>query len=74
MAHEEFTDECMADVGRALMQQIKAYADAGWHSMDCPSEIVGDLHCEREEARAEISRLQKENAELRETLNGEPHH
>ena len=52
---QEFSDESMADVGRALMEAIETYADKGWHPMDCPTEIVGDLHNEREELRSLIA-------------------
>ena len=33
------------------MRAIETYADKGWRPMDCPSEIVGDLHNERDELR-----------------------
>lgn len=54
---QEFSDESMAEVGRALMKAVETYADKGWHPMDCPSEIVGDLHNERDEARAEFAAI-----------------
>lgn len=56
----EYTDEDMAEVGRALMRAIEAHADEGWHAMDCPSEIVGDLRGERDELRAECELLRRD--------------
>ncbi len=54
---QEFTDEDMAAVGRALMAAIEVHADAGWHPSDCPSEIVGGLRNQRDELRAELDAL-----------------
>lgn len=55
--HDEYTDEDMANVGRALMKAIAAHADEGWHSMNCPAEIVGDLRNERDELKEECELL-----------------
>ena len=56
----EYTEEEMADVGRALIKAIEANMGGGWWPMDCPSEIVGDLCNKRDELQAEIDRLKQE--------------
>lgn len=44
---EDFTDEDMAEVGRALMQTLNDNRNhillKNWHPLQCPSEIVVDL-------------------------------
>lgn len=52
---QEFSDEDMAAVGRALMHAISAHAYPGWSPADCPSEIVGDLRNECDELRAKLA-------------------
>lgn len=50
----------MAAVGQALMQAISAHADGrGGGAVDCPSEIVGDLRNQRDEALAEEARSRR---------------
>ena len=55
----EFSEESMADLGRALMAAIETHVPGGWSPMDCPSEIVGDLVEELGELRADAERYQK---------------
>lgn len=52
----EFSEESMADLGRALMAAIETHVPGGWSPMDCPSEIVGDLVTELGELRADAER------------------
>lgn len=56
--------EDMANVGRALMTAIKAYAPEGWHPNDCPSEIVGDLTVEVMELTAQLAEAQRDSERL----------
>lgn len=58
MSADNYSDEDMAAVGRELMQAIKVFAPPGWHPMDCPSEIVGDLRNECDELQARIKALE----------------
>ena len=58
MSTDDFSDEDMAAVGRALIQAISAHAYPGWHPMDCPSEIVGDLRNECDELRDKVKALE----------------
>jgi hypothetical protein len=57
---DEYTDEDMAAVGRALMKAIVVHAYPGWCPADCPSEIVGDLRNECDELRGLILRASAE--------------
>lgn len=60
MKYEEFSDEDMADVGRALMRAVEAQAYPGWHPADCPSEIVGDLRNMCDELSAELESARRD--------------
>lgn len=62
----------MATVGESLMQAIKAHADDGWHPANCPSEIVGDLRNQRDEAVAERDTLLKPCQDLIAYLDKNP--
>jgi|JI6StandDraft_1071083.scaffolds.fasta_scaffold200886_2 hypothetical protein len=55
--NQDFTDEDMAAVGRALMNAISAHAYPGWSPAQCPSEIVGDLRSRCDELNAKLDRL-----------------
>lgn len=55
----EFSDEDMADLGRALMKAIDIHVPGGWHPAECPSEIVGDLVGELGELRLDAERYRK---------------
>lgn len=57
---QDFSDEDMAAVGRALMHAISAHAYPGWRPADCPSEIVGDLRGECDELRSRVAKLEAE--------------
>lgn len=52
---EQYTDEDMANVGRALMTAIQEFMPDGWHPMDCPSEAIGDLCCIIDDLKAELA-------------------
>ena len=64
MSTDDFSDEDMAAVGRALIQAISAHAYPGWHPADCPSEIVGDLSNECAELRSTLASAAKVVATL----------
>ena len=55
----EFTDEDMANLGRALMKAIETHVPGGWHPAECQSEIVGDLVGELGELRLDSERYHK---------------
>jgi hypothetical protein len=50
MTKPEYTDEDMANVGRALMDRLPD----GYSYMNCPSEIVTDLQNEITDLRTEV--------------------
>jgi len=54
MTKPEYTDEDMANVGRALMDRLPD----GYSYMDCPTEIVTDLQNEVSDLKEELAQLQ----------------
>jgi hypothetical protein len=69
---EEFGDEDMAAVGRALMEAIHDNREhpalAGWMPMDSPVEIVVDLLNELDEAKAALLSTSSAERGMREAL------
>lgn len=49
----------LADLGRALLKAVEVYADEGWSPADCPSEIIGDLRNDRDEAMAALRKVRQ---------------
>jgi len=59
MKAAEFTDEDMADVGRAFMEAFEHCVPKGWHPMDCPTELLGHFRDECEDMRRDAERYRK---------------